>query len=245
MEKITDRIIVALDTLDPWRARSLIEELTPVTTFKVGHYLALSAPSETMGLADLIDYDYWANDSTARRNKTNFFIDFKYLDIPRTVAAAVGGLTSHRNITMCTVHAARSVMDAAVPAAGQNLKILAVPLLTSFDDDELWDFFREPDLVKFFMRRVDSAIKCGCHGIICPPVMVALVRRHVPDDFLIVSPGIRLEGSPSNDHKNPGTPRQVIADGADYIVVGDPVIMDKDPIGAFNRIVDEINQTNR
>jgi orotidine-5'-phosphate decarboxylase len=236
-----DRIIIALDVSDAWRAQSLILEIPQCSIFKVGHHVIWDEDF----IPNVIDHDYWENDRLSQRANPDFFVDFKYLDIPNTDSAAVFGLIKRRRIKFCTVHAARSVMNAAVEAANAwnpDLRVLAVPVLTSFDAAEIKEFYGwDGDLLEFVEIRVQRAIECGCHGTICPPEYVAAIRRQVPDDFLIVVPGIRSEGSDRDDHQNPGTPKQVIGNGADYIVVGRSIGLADDPREAFEKIVEEIS----
>lgn len=235
--KASNRIIVSLDVQDSERARSLILELEECITFKIGHYLSMCPEFHDL----VVDYNFWS-DQSSTRGPAQFFIDFKYFDIPDTVFEAVWRLSKRRQITMCTVHAERATMVAASKAAeGSNLKILAVSLLTSMDEKSIAEFFNsEESAVDFVLRKADLAVECGCHGLICSPQEVAAVRSIVPDDFLLVTPGTRPIGSALHGHSRTGTPAQAIRDGADYLVVGRPIIEATNRREAFDKIVEEI-----
>jgi orotidine-5'-phosphate decarboxylase len=236
----TDRVIVALDVKTATQARSLIEDLPGVDRiYKIGPHFIFDP---MMGV-ELLDRDFRA----IGRTNPSWFVDLKHLDTETTVEMAIrhvanrtNYLTGQRQFVMATVHAHMSLMRAAVYAAqGTQLKILAVPLLTSFGPDELHEFYNDarPPL-DFVIERVNRAIESGCDGVICSAEEVGHLRTRVPPGFLLVVPGISVDND-APGHKRTGTAAQAIRDGADHIVVGRSIVTDKNPVAAYNRIVQE------
>lgn len=178
---------------------------------------------------------------------TDFFVDEKFFDIPQTVTRKVKRLAQYPNIKMCTVHAEKGVMKAAVEAAkGTDLKILSVILLTSHGGPELTDYYNwrwQGNTVDFMLPRLEWAIKAGVGGTICSAWEVEAVRQNSPEDFLIIVPGTRTDrgGVGAHDHKRSGDSRKAIDNGATHLVVGREIINDPDPAAAFDRKVQEIS----
>lgn len=174
----------------------------------------------------------------------DFFVDEKYFDIPQTVSRKVTRLTNFPNVKMCTVHAEKSVMAAAVKAAKDTeLKILSVILLTSMAGRELHEFYNYPyeaDAKGFVLERLQWSLAAGCHGTICSAQEVAAIRERVPDDFLIIVPGTRSDFAALHDHKRSGSSVKAIADGASHLVVGREIIDAENPAEAFDKKVQEI-----
>jgi orotidine-5'-phosphate decarboxylase len=229
-----ERIIIALDVATVAAARSLVDQLIDeVCTFKIGPHFFLDP-----------DFSSFVTEILAS-GMTGLFLDFKHFDIDETVRMAVRQAAS-RGVNFVTVHPHRSTMMVAAEAAkGSSLNVLAVPLLTSFDSDDLFEFFRyEVDAVhttaEFMVERALLAEACGCHGVICSPEEVAELRKWVGDRTLLVTPGTRPEWASTDDHKRYGTPKQAVLDGADYLVIGRPVIRAESPRDAFRRIADEL-----
>lgn len=195
--------------------------------------------------ADIVKTDYAWWDLLAKYPDRKFFVDDKYEDIPRTVSRKVTRLTMFPNVKMCTVHAEKSMMAAAVKAAeGTDLKILSVLLLTSMGGPELRDYYNwhwQGNPLDFMLPRLEWAIKAGCHGTICSAQEVAAFRERVPEDFLIVVPGTRADKVSHQDHKRTGSSRKAIEDGATHIVCATGIIDDPDPAAAFERKVLEIS----
>jgi len=143
--------------------------------------------------------------------------------------------------TFLTVHAYPQTMKAAVEArAGSSLKILAVTVLTSYDDDDLHAAgyrFGVADLVE---ARARQAKALGVDGLVCSPEEAGAMRRIVGHQMSLVTPGIRPAGSATGDQKRIMTPGRAIAAGSDYLVVGRPVLEAADPRAAAEAIQAEI-----
>lgn len=229
-ERIEDRLIVALDVPSIAEARSLIAKLDGVASFfKLGLWLQFAA-----GFERLVD------DLLARDKK--IFLDAKMFDIGETVKQGVAR-AAERGVSFVTVHGDGDILKAAAEGkAGSNLKVLVVPVLTSLDATGLRELGYGGSLAELIVDRAKAAIACGCDGIIAAPRdNPGEIRRAAgAEGLLVVTPGIRPAGSSVDDHKRSGTPAQAIAAGADYLVVGRPIVKSDDPAGAAARIVAEM-----
>ncbi|MBR2118291.1 MAG: orotidine-5'-phosphate decarboxylase [Pseudomonadota bacterium] len=223
-----DRLIVALDLSSVEAAEALIARLgDSVTFYKIGYQLAYA------GGLSLVP-------KLAERGK-KVFADLKMHDIGNTVAKGVESVAK-LGATFLTVHAYPQTMKAAVEARGSSLKILAVTVLTSYDDDDLHAAgfrFGVSDLVE---ARALQAQALGVDGLVCSGEEAATVRGIVGAQMALVTPGIRPAGSAVGDQKRIMTPSRAIAAGADYLVVGRPVVEAADPKAAAEAIVSEIAQ---
>jgi orotidine-5'-phosphate decarboxylase len=223
-----DRLIVALDLSSVEAAEALIARLgDSVTFYKIGYQLAYA------GGLSLVP-------KLAERGK-KVFVDLKLHDIGNTVAKGVESIAKLGG-TFLTVHAYPQTMKAAVEARGASLKILAVTVLTSYDDDDLHAAgfrFGVSDLVE---ARALQAQALGIDGLVCSGEEAATVRGTVGAQMALVTPGIRPAGSAVGDQKRIMTPGRAISAGADYLVVGRPVVEAADPKAAAEDIVAEIVQ---
>jgi orotidine-5'-phosphate decarboxylase len=231
-EPIEDRLIVALDVPSIGQARALIDQLDGlVSFFKIGLWLQFAA-----GFDGLID-------DLVRQDK-KIFLDTKMFDIGETVKQGVAR-AAERGVTFVTVHGDVEMMQAAVQGKGNSqLKILAITVLTSLDQEGLRDLGYECSHEDLIRRRVQGAIACGCDGIIAAPRddLGRIRQLEGADRLLIATPGVRLADAASDDHKRPGTPAQAIAAGADYLVVGRPIIRSADPVVAARQIIDDMRR---
>jgi orotidine-5'-phosphate decarboxylase len=224
-----DRLIVALDLPGIEAAEALIARLGDSAMFyKIGYQLAFAG-----GLA-LVP-------KLADRGK-KVFIDLKLHDIGNTVARGVESIAG-LGATFLTVHAYPQTMRAAVEArAGSSLKILAVTVLTSYDNADLQAAGYRLDVAGLVELRARQAREIGIDGLVCSAEEAARVRGIVGPDMALVTPGIRPAGSASGDQKRVMTPARAIAAGADYLVVGRPIVEAADPKAAAEAVVAEIAQ---
>jgi orotidine-5'-phosphate decarboxylase len=224
---VGNRLIAALDTPSRAEADALLRALDGVPSWiKVGLELFCSEGPQVV--ADYV--------GAGRR----VMLDLKLHDIPETVARATARVAS-LGAGLLTVHASggRAMLEAAVKAAG-NTRVLAVTVLTSLDDGDLDQTGCKGPVGELVRRRAELAAACGCAGIVASPREVAAVREVVPDDFLIVTPGVRPSGAASGDQKRVMTPRQAREAGADLVVVGRPLRDAPDPAAAARAIVAEL-----
>ena len=231
-KKIEDRLIVALDVPSIGEARTLVSELKEVVSFfKVGLWLQFAA-----GFDGLID-------ELIRREK-KVFVDAKMFDIGETVKQGVARV-AERGVSFVTVHGDEEIMKAAIEGRGNSrLKILAITVLTSVDQNGLRDLGYLCPVEELVGLRVQRALASGCDGIIAAPHdnPDELRRRAGAEKLLIVTPGVRLAGSSADDHKRPGTPAEAIAAGADYLVVGRPIVQSHDPALAAAQFIADMRR---
>src|SRR6201990_1275697 len=224
-----DRLIVALDVPRVASAESVTGKLGDSVPFsKIGYQLALAG-----GLP-------LARRLTEAGKKV--FIDFKLHDIGNTVARGVGSVAS-LGATFLTVHAYPQTMKAAVEGrGGSRLKILAVRLLTSYDDSDLHAAGYRLGVSDLVEARAQQAQLLGVDGLVCSPEEAASLRKIVGHQMHLVTPGIRPAGAATGDQKRIMTPARAVAAGDDYLVVGRPVMEAPDPKAAADAIVAEIEQ---
>jgi orotidine-5'-phosphate decarboxylase len=222
-----DRLIVALDLPGLEQAEAMVVRLgDSVTFYKIGYQLAYAGGLPLVRkLAD---------------QGKKVFIDLKLHDIGNTVARGVESI-ARLGATFLTVHAYPQTMKAAVEArAGSNLKILAVTVLTSYDDGDLHAAGYRLGVSDLVEARAQQAQVLGVDGIVCSAEEVACLRKLVGHQMHLVTPGIRPAGAASGDQKRIMTPARAIAAGSDYLVVGRPVVEAADPKAAAEAILAEI-----
>jgi orotidine-5'-phosphate decarboxylase len=224
-----DRLIVALDLPGTAAAEAMIARLgDSVTFYKIGYQLAYAG-----GLSLVRQL----NEAGKK-----VFVDLKLHDIGNTVARGVESLSA-LGATFLTVHAYPQTMKAAVEArGGSGLKILAVTVLTSYDDGDLHAAGYRLSVSDLVEVRARQAAALGIDGLVCSPEEAAALRRIVGHRMSLVTPGIRPAGSASDDQKRIMTPARAIAAGADYLVVGRPIVEAADPKAAAEAIQAEIAQ---
>jgi len=222
-----DRLIVALDLPGVEPAEAMVARLgDSVTFYKIGYQLAFA------GGLPLVR-------KLADRGK-KVFIDLKLHDIGNTVARGVESI-ARLGATFLTVHAYPQTMKAAVESrAGSDLKILAVTVLTSYDDGDLDAAGYRLGVSDLVEARARQAQVLGIDGLVCSPEEAASLRKVVGRQMSLVTPGVRPAGSASGDQKRIMTPARAITAGADYLVVGRPVLEALDPKAAAEAIVAEI-----
>src|ERR1700742_1948621 len=222
-----DRLIVALDLPDVGAAEAMIARLGDrVTFYKIGYQLGYAGGLPLVRkLAD---------------QGKKVFIDLKLHDIGNTVARGVESIAK-LGATFLTVHAYPQTMKAAVEArAGSGLQILAVTVLTSYDDGDLHAAGYRLNVSDLVEARAQQAQVLGLDGIVCSPEEAAALRKLVGHQMTLVTPGIRPAGSEVGDQKRIMTPARAIAAGADYLVVGRPITGAADPKAAAEAVHAEI-----
>ena len=168
------------------------------------------------------------------------FLDMKFYDIGETVKRAVAQVAKS-GVRFLTVHGSGAVMRAAVEGRGDSqLKLLAVTVLTSFDETDLADLGYPCPVRDLVALRVRKAMEAGIDGLVCSPLEVAEVRRIAGPKAILVTPGVRSAGAGKGDQKRVATPAEAIRDGANYLVIGRQVTRAADPRAEVLRICDEI-----
>jgi orotidine-5'-phosphate decarboxylase len=232
VEHPRDRLILALDMASTANAEAMVDRLGETVTFyKIGYQLAFAG-----GLQ-------FAEELVHAGKRV--FLDLKLHDIGHTVAKGVESI-ARLGATFLTVHAYPQTMHAAVEArADSSLRILAVTVLTSYDDADLAAAGYDFAVSELVAERAAQARDIGVDGVVCSGDEAATVRPIIGPSMALVVPGIRPLGSASGDQKRVMTPAAAIKAGADYLVVGRPIIEAKDPKLAADAIVVEIAEAVR
>jgi orotidine-5'-phosphate decarboxylase len=222
-----DRLIVALDLSTVAAADAMVARLGDAVSFyKIGYQLAFAG-----GLAFA--------EQLARAGK-QVFLDLKLHDIGNTVAKGVESV-ARLGATFLTVHAYPQTMKAAADARGaSDLRLLAVTVLTSYDDADLAAAGYDFTVAELVAERAAQARDMGIDGLVCSAAEAINLRKLVGHKMTLVTPGIRPAGADSGDQKRIMTPAAAIAAGADYLVVGRPIVDAADPKAAAQAIVAEI-----
>jgi len=221
------RLYVALDLPTIDEALAMVEILgDSVSSYKIGLQLL------PIGGVEL-------GQKLKARGK-NVFYDFKLHDIGATVEKATRSIAT-LGADLLTVHARPDVMQSAAQGRGESeLKILGVTVLTSLDKAELETIGYHDSAETLVMRRVEQALEAGIDGVVSSPLEASKIRARVPDDFLVVTPGVRLPGGDKGDQKRVATPNAALASGASHIVVGRPITAASDPFQAAQNVLADI-----
>lgn len=220
-------LIIALDVDNAEEARSLVRQIGPSADFyKVGLELYSAAGTE------------FVKELTGAGK--NVFLDLKLYDIGETVKRATK-VIARSGATFLTVHAVRSIVESAVEGRGSSAtQILAVSVLTSFDQRDIDEQGYAMPMADLISLRVRQAAAAGADGIVCSPLDVAGVRSVAGPSLKLVTPGVRSAGAGVGDQKRVATPRHAIENGADYLVIGRQVTRAQDPRAACEQILEEI-----
>ena len=228
---IDPRVIVALDYPDARSAAELASRLDPkLCRLKVGKELYTAAgPS-------LIE--------KLRGAGFGVFLDLKFHDIPSTVAGACVA-AAELDVWMINVHAlgGRAMMEAAREALSRRSappKLVAVTVLTSMGVTDMEEIGLAGGPQEAVLRLARLTQACGLDGVVCSAQETGALRRQLGGEFCLVTPGIRPAGSAQDDQERVATPRQAIAGGADYLVIGRPITRAADPLAALRAICSEI-----
>jgi len=227
-----ERLIVALDLPSVKAAENMVAKLGETVGFyKIGYQLAFAG-----GLP-------FAAGLIAAGKQV--FLDFKLHDIGNTVQKAVESV-AQLGATFLTVHAYPQTMKAAVEGkTGSTIRILAVTVLTSYDDADLAAAGYDLSVGELAAARAAQARDTGVDGLICSAEEAANLRGIVGPGMVLVTPGIRPAGSATGDQKRIMTPAKAIDAGADYLVVGRPIVEAGNPKAAADAIVAEIAQATK
>ena len=226
-----EKLIVALDTKSLDEAASLVDKLIPeVKIFKVG-----------LGLFTLYGY---AAVEMVKDKGGKVFLDLKFHDIPNTVASAVIS-ASNLGIFMLNVHTlggSEMMRKAAEAAKGkaEKPKILGVTVLTSMDQKAINEVGIEKSIEEEVLNLATMARDAGLDGVVASPQETSAIRKKLGKGFIIVTPGVRPEWAARGDQRRVATPSSAIKAGADYIVVGRPIIESGNPVEAARKVIEEM-----
>jgi orotidine-5'-phosphate decarboxylase len=229
---MAERLIVALDVPTIAQAAKLVDKLDEVVSFfKIGLWLAFAEGVDGL-ITDLI----------GRGKKV--FLDTKMFDIGQTVEEGVARV-AERGVSFITVHGDRQIIAAAMKGKrGRPIKVFSVTVLTSLGDEDLKDMGYRLNARELVRLKVRQAAEHGCDGIIASAHDDPNELRQVAgtDKLLIATPGIRSLGEATDDHQRRTTPSEAVARGADYLVVGRPIIAKSDPKTQATRIIREMEE---
>lgn len=231
-----ERIIVPLDVPDAESARRLIDGIPEVTFWKVGLQLFVSSGP------DILTY--------LKAQGKRIFLDLKFHDIPNTMAGAchaagqygVDLVTVHATAGLAALQTAQQAAEEGAAAAQMAVpNLIAVTVLTSIDARALAFDLKVPlELSDYALQMALLSQQAGLAGSVCSPHEAELLRRCCGNDWLLVCPGVRPEWAQAGDQRRVMTPGEAIAAGANYLVIGRPIIQASEPDMAFQRICDEL-----
>jgi len=230
-------IIAALDVPTAEQALKLAEEVAPsVSAFKIGSELFTSAGPDIV--------------KKIRARGAPVFLDLKFHDIPNTVAKAVAAVVE-LDVQMLTVHAGGgSEMLKAAEQSAQNTAwklgrtpplVLGVTVLTSLDAAALREVGLDVNVEYQVRRLAGVATKAGLRGLVCSPLEISALRKAIPAQVQLVVPGIRTGAEKSDDQKRTLSPREAVAAGANWLVIGRPIYAAENPRAAAEKILESLN----
>lgn len=236
---VREKLILGLDIDDTGMVYSLIDKLAPFVKFyKVGlQLITKDGPRIVM---------------TLKRKGLKIFYDAKFFDIPQTVYNACYEAT-RLGVNFVNVHAMggikmikfakQAIEDAASKLQIEKPKLLAVTVLTSFENKEIKNIFRTKfDIKKMVVHLAKMAKKAGADGVVCSPKEIKMIRKECGSDFIIVTPGIRIGKIEKDDQKRVMSPYEAIKHGADYIVVSRPIIQAEDKVEVVEKIINQMQE---
>ena len=220
-------LIIALDVETAGEAREIVRQTASVVDiYKVGMELYAAAGME------------FVRELTSEGKQV--FLDMKFYDIGETVRRAVKQV-ANSGVRFLTIHGSESVMRAAVDGRGDSiLQLLAVTVLTSFDQSDLADLGYTCSVEDLVDLRVRKAMAAKVDGIVCSPLEAARVRAITGQQAVLVTPSVRSAGAGKGDQKRVATPREAIDAGANYLVIGRQVTRAADPALAVREILGEL-----
>ena len=230
MTRNADKIIVALDVATKKEALALVEELREqISFFKVGLQLyTAEGPEIVRGVLAA---------------SAKVFFDLKLHDIPSTVGRAVES-AARLGVQMLTIHLSGGpeMIRAATAARKNNLSILGVTVLTSADEETLREIGIPDKIDNQVLRLAQLGVDCGIDGLITSPREVKMLRQEFGRKIKIVTPGVRPNWAEAGDQKRAMTPREALDVGADYLVIGRPIVADPNPRQALTKILGELER---
>src|SRR3989338_6587977 len=231
--KNKDKLVLALDVESFEEAKKIVDELHDyVGIFKVGKQLFTKVGPK------IVEYIH--------SKKAKVFLDLKYHDIPNTVQGA-SKAAAELGVFMFNVHCVggSEMMKAAISGVksskNKDTIVLGVTVLTSINEEILRDEIHVTDILADYVAHLALLAKnAGLQGVVASPKEIKLIREECGKDFIILTPGVRPEWAAAGDQKRVMTPKEAIDAGADYIVVGRPILAAKDRKEAAKKILEEI-----
>jgi len=234
--ELKDKLIIALDVDTEKDALAFVHLLkTEVGIFKVGSELFTSCGPSIV--------------EKVKKEGRGVFLDLKFHDIPNTVKKSAIAAT-RLGVSIFNVHSlggydmmklvSEAVRDEAARLKIEKPKVIAVTILTSMDTESLKRIGVRGSAEDAVLRLARLAKEAGLEGVVASAAEIRRIRETIGKDFIIVTPGVRPTWASKNDQKRVTTPSDAVKDGADYIVVGRPIIEAEDPCAAARKILEEI-----
>ena len=224
-----EKLIIALDVADISAAKRLVDDIGDQAIFyKIGLELMMSG-------------DYFELVKWLKNRGKKIFADLKLYDISQTVGRAVKNLAQYE-IDLLTIHtASRGIMEAAAQNKSK-MQVIGVTVLTNLDQKDLNEMGFDPDvsLENLVIKKTELALNAGLDGIVASALEAKNLRQKFGRDFLIVSPGIRLEAIANDDQKRVADVKTALENGSSHLVVGRPITRDANPKAAaqrFNQLI--------
>lgn len=228
---MSDKLILALDVPDFESAKKLIKDLgNEVQFYKIG--LELMASGDYFRIIDFL-----------KNNHKKVFADLKLYDISQTIAQAVKNLAKFE-IDLLTIHSAsRDIMLRASENKG-SMRVVAVTVLTNLNEIDLEEmgFDQEKSLENLVLQKAQMALECNLDGVVASAQEAQNLRNNLGQNFLIVTPGIRLEKIPNDDQKRVADVKTALANGASHLVVGRPITQSENPALTAQKFIKLINE---
>jgi len=232
---VRNPIIVALDVPTAEAALKLVEQLVPAGGFKIGSELFTAAGPDIV--------------RRVREQGALVFLDLKFHDIPNTVAKAVAAAVQ-LDVQMLTVHtsggfemlkaAEQSAQEASRKLGRTPPLVLGVTVLTSLDAGALKEVGLDVNVGEQVCRLAAVAAKAGLRGLVCSPLETAKLRQTLPPNMQLVTPGVRTGAEKADDQKRTLTPREALAAGANWLVIGRPICTAENPRAAAEKILADL-----
>ncbi|WLF85030.1 orotidine-5'-phosphate decarboxylase [Moraxella sp. ZY210820] len=225
-------IIVALDVNTKQKALEIADQLDPkLCRVKVGKELFTSSGSNVVQVLQQRGFDV--------------FLDLKFHDIPNTTAQAVCA-AADMGVWMVNVHASggRKMMETCIERlhkGSYNTQLIAVTVLTSLEQNDLREVGIDIEPQQHVLRLAKLTQDCGLDGVVCSAQESKMLREHLGQDFVLVTPGIRPAGSKVDDQKRIVTPKQAMLDGSTHLVIGRPITQAEKPTAMLNEILQSLN----
>jgi orotidine-5'-phosphate decarboxylase len=229
MTNVADKIIVALDVGTKEQALTLVDQLRDqITFFKVGLQLYTAAGTEVV--------------RQILASGAKIFLDLKLHDIPNTIAGAVRS-SGEVGVQMLTIHLSggAEMIRAAVAARSPGMSILGVTVLTSLTEEMLYEIGVSGRMNEHVLRLARLGVDAEIDGVVASPHEIKALRNEFGSKIKIIAPGVRPKGAEAGDQKRFMSPRRALEAGADYLVIGRPVIAHANPREAVKEILTEMN----
>ena len=225
-----NKVIVALDTSNIKKVKEIVQKLkSEVYAFKIGYEFFLNH-----GIKGY---------NTVRKICPRIFLDLKLHDIPNTTKKGIEAINKLKPL-LTTIHiSGGDEMMKASLINRKHTKILGVSILTSLDNTQTKKYYNEKKIENLVKKFVKQAKKNKLDGVICSPKEITYIRKEVGKNFLIITPGIRINNSNKikDDQKRVLTPAEAISLGANFLVIGRPILQSKNPLNTIREINETIN----